>query len=295
MPQTLYEILDVPTDASAEEIDAAYRQKVKEVHPDVNDAPDARDAFTRVQVAKDVLTDDSERSSYDRLGHDAYVRERDIPVATGVGPQRTHESANGGSAAVSERRGTTAGVAQTTRNGSATETSTRSEAERDSTNASRNIDPDEWQRATASKRAHAAHSVGWSSTGADNGGSYAVRNPVETNVGTVQSRTSLTQESPIQLVAMSVLYPLLLYGTVTGTFPLPVNVVIGFCTVCLVLYMLSIPELSMFVFGLWSVTAPVAAWALLGWHPLTTYGLFILGACWVPLLVAMLIYSALRM
>jgi curved DNA-binding protein CbpA len=295
MPQTLYEILDVPTDAAADEIDAAYRQKVKEVHPDVNDAPDARDEFTRVKVAKDVLTDDSERSSYDRLGHDAYVRQRNIPVATGVDSRRTQGTSNGGAATVSKRRGSTAGVTQTSRQGTATETSTHDAAERDTANASRNIDPDEWQRASASKRAHAAHSVGWSSPGSGDGGSYAVRNPVETNAGTVQSRTSLTQESPIQLLAMSVLYPLLLYGSVTGTFPLPVNVVIGFCTVCLVLYMLSIPELSMFVFGLWSVTAPVAAWALLGWHPLTTYGLFILGACWVPLVVAMLIYSALRM
>lgn len=73
MGETLYGALGVAEDAGPEAIRAAYRERVKEFHPDVADDPDATRTFKRLTTARDVLTDDAERARYDRLGHDVYV------------------------------------------------------------------------------------------------------------------------------------------------------------------------------------------------------------------------------
>jgi curved DNA-binding protein CbpA len=73
MSETFYDVLGVGSDASQDEVEAAYRERVKETHPDLNDAPDASDAFQRVQAAEAVLGDPDERARYDRLGHASYT------------------------------------------------------------------------------------------------------------------------------------------------------------------------------------------------------------------------------
>ncbi len=73
MTETFYEVLGVSTDASTAAIEAAYRERLKETHPDVSDAADAGEATQRLIEARDVLTDEDERARYDRVGHDAYV------------------------------------------------------------------------------------------------------------------------------------------------------------------------------------------------------------------------------
>lgn len=73
MGDTFYSILGVDTDAESDDIQEAYREHVKESHPDVSDDPDASSTFKRVTTARDVLVDDAERRRYDRLGHEQYV------------------------------------------------------------------------------------------------------------------------------------------------------------------------------------------------------------------------------
>ncbi|MFC7134996.1 MULTISPECIES: DnaJ domain-containing protein [Salinibaculum] len=73
MAETLYSTLGVDEDADVETIRRAYRELVKEAHPDVSDDPDASEQFKRLTTARDVLTDSEERSRYDRLGHEEYV------------------------------------------------------------------------------------------------------------------------------------------------------------------------------------------------------------------------------
>jgi molecular chaperone DnaJ len=68
-----YERLGVSRDASRETIASAYREKLKETHPDVSDDSDAQERTKRLIEAKEVLTDESERARYDRLGHEQYV------------------------------------------------------------------------------------------------------------------------------------------------------------------------------------------------------------------------------
>ena len=71
--ETFYSVLGVETDADRETIQRAYREHVKETHPDVSDSPDAAERFKRLTTARDVLVDGEERRRYDRLGHEAYV------------------------------------------------------------------------------------------------------------------------------------------------------------------------------------------------------------------------------
>lgn len=73
MAETFYSALGVDADAERETIESAYRDLVKETHPDVSDDPDAPERFKRLTTARDVLVDEDERARYDRLGHDAYV------------------------------------------------------------------------------------------------------------------------------------------------------------------------------------------------------------------------------
>jgi curved DNA-binding protein CbpA len=73
MTETFYDVLGVAEDATTEEIESAYREAIKEVHPDVSDDADAAERTKRLNRAKRVLTDESERSRYDRVGHEAYV------------------------------------------------------------------------------------------------------------------------------------------------------------------------------------------------------------------------------
>jgi molecular chaperone DnaJ len=71
VPQTYYEILGVPEHAAAEEIDAAFKSKASEVHPDrVSPANPylkniAAEAFKNLSEAKAVLLDAGKRQNYD--------------------------------------------------------------------------------------------------------------------------------------------------------------------------------------------------------------------------------------
>lgn len=60
-----YDILEVSEDASQSEIKAAYREKVKETHPDQSDHPNAAQLFMNVQEAYDILGDPQMRARYD--------------------------------------------------------------------------------------------------------------------------------------------------------------------------------------------------------------------------------------
>ena len=75
MAETFYGALGVSDDADSETIRRAYRERVKEHHPDVSDDPDAPERFKRLTTARNVLVDADERTRYDRQGHADYVEE----------------------------------------------------------------------------------------------------------------------------------------------------------------------------------------------------------------------------
>ena len=65
-----YEILGVSRDAGKDEIKAAFRKKARELHPDVNKAPDAEEKFKELGKAYETLSDDDKRALYDRYGEE---------------------------------------------------------------------------------------------------------------------------------------------------------------------------------------------------------------------------------
>ncbi|ELY86380.1 J domain-containing protein [Natrinema altunense] len=76
MTEDFYDLLEIPPDASQDEIKDAYRDQVRVYHPDLNDDDRAQAQFTAVQTAYDILGDPVERQAYDRLGHEDYVAKR---------------------------------------------------------------------------------------------------------------------------------------------------------------------------------------------------------------------------
>ncbi|PSQ45880.1 hypothetical protein BRD17_00740 [Halobacteriales archaeon SW_7_68_16] len=77
--ETYYEVLGVDKSADAAAIRDAYRDTIKECHPDTGSDPD-QDRFDRVLTAKKVLLDADRRKRYDTLGHETYVEHTDDGV-----------------------------------------------------------------------------------------------------------------------------------------------------------------------------------------------------------------------
>ncbi|WP_218927084.1 J domain-containing protein [Halosimplex pelagicum] len=107
MNRTFYGVLGVGPDADEEAIRAAYRERVKEHHPDVSSEPDAADRFKRLTAAKETLLDAAERARYDRLGHRAYVSSHADSTlwATESSPDSSASSAHGSTTGAADSRG----------------------------------------------------------------------------------------------------------------------------------------------------------------------------------------------
>jgi DnaJ-class molecular chaperone len=69
-----YSTLGVARSASADDIKSAYRKLARQLHPDVNKAPDAQKKFAAVQQAYEVLSDAEKRKLYDMYGDAAFAQ-----------------------------------------------------------------------------------------------------------------------------------------------------------------------------------------------------------------------------
>src|SRR5215207_817804 len=70
MPRDYYEILGVSREANETEIKKAFRRLARELHPDVNQSPDAEERFKEAAAAYEVLSDAERRRTYDAYGHE---------------------------------------------------------------------------------------------------------------------------------------------------------------------------------------------------------------------------------
>jgi len=114
MAETFYSALGVESDADGEAIQAAFRERVKENHPDVSDDPGAPREFKRLTTARAVLIDEDERARYDRLGHATYV-DRHLETSAW-----TSDARNAASSPDSGKRGRSTGRSDAERGGGRT-------------------------------------------------------------------------------------------------------------------------------------------------------------------------------
>ncbi|MFC4437859.1 MULTISPECIES: J domain-containing protein [Natrialbaceae] len=150
MTEDFYDLFEISSDASQDEIKDAYREQVRIYHPDHNDDSRARAQFTAIRKAYDILGDPVERKAYDRLGHETYVAKRtsglpspdvwrsdedeetDAEATAAAGASPASSSATGGSTSSASTTGSAAGSASgaTTSSESASSGSTTSGSSR---------------------------------------------------------------------------------------------------------------------------------------------------------------------
>ncbi|MFB6074851.1 MAG: J domain-containing protein [Haloarculaceae archaeon] len=321
--ESFYDVLGVAEDATTDEIRTAYRERLKETHPDVSDDPGATAATERIIEARDVLVDADERERYDRLGHEAYVAATE-GVATGeddasAAARAAREAGwNGGESGRREGhvdRDERAGP--TNDRTGARERRRRERRARDRVAGERGRDDggrpgDRERREDGGARTGNAgtHDTASGSAGTGNAASGS---PGSRNAGTgspwvpedgfdvgdayeanlLSSRLFPRGESLSLLVVTFIFYPILLFSTLFPPFPLAVNALVGVCTILVIAYLQSIPEAGVVVFGLWSVLAPVGL-TVLGLSPFSLFGVATLLGTWLPFGLSFLTYSVVR-
>ncbi|XP_068696076.1 dnaJ homolog subfamily B member 4-like [Montipora capricornis] len=70
MGKDYYEILDIPRNASEEEIRKAYRKMALKFHPDKNKSSEAEEKFKEIAEAYEVLSDPQKREVFDKYGEE---------------------------------------------------------------------------------------------------------------------------------------------------------------------------------------------------------------------------------
>ncbi|QPV62939.1 DnaJ domain-containing protein [Halosimplex litoreum] len=366
MTETFYDRLGVADDATTEEIEDAYRESVKRVHPDVSDDVDAGERTKRLNEAKRVLTDGEERARYDRLGHATYTGEGtpdagSTRTAAGSGDTESGSNSGAGSSSGSTTAGSRAGRSGTggpssdtatgtgrsdrrgntwrgsqqrgRRSGSGRSTGETDRRRRDRARGRRRADArgaaagsaDETSRSTgestgpswqsggtaaaaggggsagspsAQRQAAAGASNGpnvdWSWNAWDATGAWAVRNGSDGGGGLRLGRLFPVEQSVVLLVSTFVCYPFFVGATLFPGFPLIARVTVGVCTLLTFAYLLSIPEVAILVFGLWSVVVPILLLAIPGIGVFSLAGVIGLTATWVPLGMSVLTFSLVR-
>ena len=85
MARDYYEVLGVSRDATADQIQQAFRTLARKHHPDVNKDPAAEERFKEINEAYHVLSDRETRKRYDRFGEDFRKVPEDWEERVGAG------------------------------------------------------------------------------------------------------------------------------------------------------------------------------------------------------------------
>ena len=296
MTETFYDVLGVAEDATTDEIESAYRDRLKETHPDVSDDEDAGQATKALIEARDVLVDEDERDRYDRLGHEAYVSDGPAPSA-GDATETDHDDGAGAAGASAS-----AGTATENRTRREQRASERVRQERRQTDEGRqrqtesestastatNGTTTDWDpTAPGPNRAEATDATSATATG----NTYSVREDV---AKPSSHGPLLPQGQQLTLLGLFFpLYPVLLFSALLPAFPPFVNLVLSVCTLLMIVYLQSMPRVALCVFGGWSAISVVGLWVF-GIGYLTAVGLVVLTGTVVPFGFSVLTASALR-
>jgi curved DNA-binding protein CbpA len=77
-----YELLGIRSNATAAEIQQAYRRKAFALHPDRNPSVDAAERFRDVQEAYELLSDNARRQAFDDKRNNQLVDDADTAART---------------------------------------------------------------------------------------------------------------------------------------------------------------------------------------------------------------------
>lgn len=295
MTETYYDVLGIAEDASREDIETAYRERLKETHPDVSDDDDAQTATQRIVEARDVLTDETEREKYDRVGHAAYVGEDPTTPTTDSDAATAARQAGYGTTTGSDSDSAEEGSGESGHDGYSRTDRERRARERVSQGRRRahtgreTTDPAD-QTADTSGQPSSADSSGATGT-AHQSTQYSVRQEYET---TRKPEDIVPSGRELTVLGLSfAFYPVLLASAVFPPFPLWVKVLVGVCAVFVFGYLQSMPRIAVIVFGAWSVLAPLI---LLGlpFGIFSIVGIFTLCGTWLPFAFSVLTLSILR-
>ncbi|MDS0258742.1 DnaJ domain-containing protein [Haloarcula sp. S1CR25-12] len=309
MTESFYDVLGVAEDATTDEIESAYRERLKETHPDVSDDDDAGQETKTLIEARDVLVDEDERARYDRLGHGAYV---------GNGAPSPSEAAAGASQTDADGDGQTGGNRAGAADSGSQSRSRREKRASERVRQERRRAREARQRrrqaaedartddAATSARANtteptAEHDTGSAgsrragatdpTSGTATGNTYSVREDVAT---TTSHGPLLPQGQELTLLGIFfALYPVLLFSALLPAFPSFVNVVLGACTLLTIIYLQSMPRVALCLFGGWSGISLVGL-AVFGFGYLSVVGLVVLIGTVLPFGFSVLTASALR-
>ena len=84
MGKDYYKILNVPRNASEEEVRKGYKKMALKFHPDKNKSPEAEDRFKEIAEAYEVLSDPQKREVFDKYGEEG-VKGSQPPGSGNVG------------------------------------------------------------------------------------------------------------------------------------------------------------------------------------------------------------------
>ncbi len=139
-------ILDVTNDASLDDINSAYRKRVKKVHPDQNGAQDAEEQFKEVKKARDALLDNLKRNKKSReQSTSKETKQGTVPPKDQSTPQSSNEQTKSHKQNKERRKEWRENRRQTT----STKTQTNTDS---STTKSRSQQRSTWQRSQQSTK-----------------------------------------------------------------------------------------------------------------------------------------------
>lgn len=276
MAEDFYDVLDVSEDATQAEITAAYREKVKEYHPDQSDHEDASERFKDVVDAEEVLGDETERERYDRVGHDAYVGAEPAGEKSTTGQDVEFDGVDWEAASRDPSDGWW-----------------QSHHARHRRRRERRTSAWEWAReaddlGTGSPAGDGATTssntgrTGARSHSSGPGHSYSVTDPSTDPTSSGLAVPRLTQETAFLVAVSILLYPLLLVATLVDLFLLPIRVTTGLLALLTAGYLLTVPGVGMLVFGTLSVLLPAGLFFTGLLEPLTMRVVVALLLVWIP-------------
>jgi len=310
MTETFYDVLGVAEDATTDEIEAAYRERLKETHPDVSDDDDAGQATKTLIEARDVLVDEDERARYDRLGHAAYVGD-------GAPTQSDASAETGGRDTGADASSTDTGTGGDTSQSRARREQrarerVRQERRRAREARQRRRQPTQEERTDDGDTASASTSTSTTGTATDRqtaaaGGRRAAATDTTSATATASTYSvrenvaTPTSHGPLlprgrQLTLLGIffaLYPVLLFSALLPDFPLFVNLTLSACTLMTIMYLQSMPRVALLLFGGWSAIGLVGL-GLFGVGYVSPVGLVVLSATVLPFGFSILTAAALR-